>query len=122
MLDIHRDALEGDGITYKTVADLPDTGPCAQIMIVAGTAYNGLEHPGWRDNLSFAVMLQKSMYDKYPTLARPLTVSGSRYNQHMTAGSLIIEVGTNGNTLREALSAIRLFGDCAADVLLSLRE
>ena len=122
VLDLHRDALEGDGVTYKTVADIKDNEPCSQIMIVVGTDYNGLEHKAWRENLKFAVMLQRSMYEKYPTLARPLTVSGSRYNQHMTTGSLIIEVGTNGNTLKEALAAVRLFGDCAADVIGSLKE
>ena len=66
-------------------------------------------------------MLQKAASDEYPTLMRPLTVSGSRYNQHTTTGSLIIEVGTNGNTLQEALTAIRLFGETASEVILSLK-
>ena len=52
---------------------------------------------------------------------RPLTVSGSRYNQHATSGSLIIEIGTNGNTLQEALCAARYFGDAAADVISGLK-
>ena len=121
VLDIHRDALEGDGITYKTVADIDGVGECSQIMLVVGTDYNGLEHNAWRDNLKFAVMLQKNMNEKFPTLARPLTISGSRYNQHLTKGSLIVEVGTNGNTLQESLKSIRLFSDSLIDVLSSLK-
>lgn len=120
VLDIHRDALEGDGTTYKVVADKL-TEPCAQVMIVCGTDFNGLEHSGWRENLSFAALLQKRASEKYPSLMRPLTVSGSRYNQHATSGSLIIEIGTNGNTLQEALCAARYFGDAAADVISGLK-
>ena len=122
VLDIHRDALEGDGITYKTSAQIPSVGPCSQIMFVVGTDGSGLEHPNWRENLKFAAALEKACNDKYPTLARPITISSSRYNQHLTTGALIVEVGTNGNTLQESLTAIRLFGDAASDVLLSFKS
>ena len=44
---------------------------------------------------------------------RPVQLVKYRYNQHLTPGSMIIEVGSNGNTLQEALAAIRLFGHSA---------
>ncbi len=116
VIDLHRDALEGDGKLYKTVAQVGDR-PSAQVMLICGTNFSGLKHPGWRDNLSFAMKLQKAMVTKYPTLARPLKISEYRYNQHATPGSLILEVGTNGNTLQEALTALTYFGDCMAGVL-----
>ena len=116
VIDLHRDALEGDGVLYKTVAHVGDR-PSAQVMLICGTNFSGLKHPGWRDNLSFALKLQKAMVTKYPTLARPLKISEYRYNQHATPGSLILEVGTNGNTLQEALTALEYFGDCMGDVL-----
>ncbi len=117
VIDLHRDALEGsDGAVYKTVADLGDS-PCAQVMIVCGTDYSGLNHPGWQDNLSFALKLQAAMAGSYPTLPRPLNITQYRYNQHTTSGSLIVEVGTSGNTLQEAINAARYFGQCLADVL-----
>lgn len=117
VIDLHRDALESDdGTVYKTVADIGDT-PCAQVMLICGTNYSGLKHPDWRENLSFALKLQRQMVDNYPTLARPLKISEYRYNQHATKGSLIAEVGCNGNTLQEALTAVRYFGDCLANVL-----
>ena len=40
---------------------------------------------------------------------RPVTVRNSRYNQHATTGSLLVEVGTAGNSLEEAVNAARLF-------------
>ncbi len=116
VIDLHRDALEGDGKLYKTVADVGDT-PCAQVMLICGTDYSGLDHPDWRDNLTFALKIQREMVSDYPTLARPLKLSEYRYNQNATKGSLIAEIGTNGNTLQEALTAVRYFGEALADVL-----
>lgn len=117
VLDLHRDALEGDGKTYKVEAKLPSGEPCSQVMLVVGTDYNGLEHPHWQKNLAFAVSLQKTAVSKYATLMRPIVISGSRYNQQATNGSLIVEVGTNGNTLKEALHAVRLFADAFCDTV-----
>lgn len=118
VIDLHRDALEGtDGTIYKTVADIGDT-PCAQVMLIAGTNFSGLTHDNWQKNMSFALKLQSAMVEQYPTLARPLNVSQYRYNQNATTGSLIAEIGCNGNTLQEAITAVTYFGDCLADVLL----
>ena len=58
----------------------------------------------------------------HPTLMRPVSLVPQRYNQHLTHGSLILEVGSSGNTLQEALAAIRLFGEAAAPALAELVE
>ena len=116
VIDLHRDALEGDGKLYKTVAGVGEE-PCAQVMLICGSDSSGLKHPNWRENLTFALKIQHKMVTDYPTLARPLKISQYRYNQHATTGSLIAEIGTNGNTLREALAAARYFGACLAQVL-----
>ena len=57
-----------------------------------------------------------------PGLARPIDLVRERYNQHYTTGSMILEVGSSGNTLPEALRAVRSFGESASPVLLGLRE
>ena len=53
---------------------------------------------------------------------RPVTLVPYRYNQHLSTGSVILEVGSNGNTLQEALAAIRLFGETAGPALAELVE
>jgi len=122
VLDIHRDALMGsDGTVYKTVADV-EGEKCAQVLVLSGTDWTGLEHPFWRENLKLAVRLQAAMNERCPGLARPVTVSRYRYNQQLTRGSLIIEIGCNGNTLTEALAAAGHFADCAASVLKAAPE
>ena len=121
VLDIHRDALGADGVIYKTMAEEEGT-VSSQIMLLVGTDASGLEHPNWRSNLALALYLQEAAGRKHPTLMRPVELVAQRYNQHLTTGSLILEVGSSGNTLQEALSAIRLFADGAAPALLALAE
>lgn len=119
VIDLHRDALCSDEITYKTQAD--EDGVCAsQIMILVGSDASGLEHPDWQQNLRLALYLQNAVYSKYPSLMRPVQLVSYRYNQHLTHGSMILEVGSNGNTLQEALAAIRLFGNTAGPALAEL--
>lgn len=121
VIDLHRDALGSDDVTYKTVAT--ETGVCAsQLMFVMGSDECGLEHPNWRGNLALALYLQNAVMAKYPSLMRPVTLVEYRYNQHLSSGSLILEVGSNGNTLQEALAAIRLFANAAGPALLNLVE
>ena len=121
VIDMHRDALgSGDGV-YKTMAE-EDGLVASQVMLLVGTDGSGLEHPHWRDNLSLALTLQQAVTKVHPTLMRPVDLVPQRYNTHLTRGSLILEVGSSGNTLQEALSAIRLFGEAAAPALQELVE
>ena len=121
VLDIHRDALGTDDVVYKTMAE--EEGVVAsQIMLLVGTDESGLEHPNWRQNLAMALYLQNAVNARHPTLMRPVSLVRERYNQQLSPGSMIVEVGSNGNTLQEALAAIRLFGKASADALGQLVE
>ena len=84
-------------------------GNAAQLEFVIGSNGGGLSHDLWRENLKLACAVQETLYKDYPTLMRPVTVRNSRYNQHATTGSLLVEVGTAGNSLEEAVNAARLF-------------
>ncbi len=120
ILDVHRDALVGsDGTVYKAVTTV-DRVKTAQVMVVVGTDAGGADHPGWRDNLALAAKLQKNLDTLYPTLARPLALRKSAYNQALRPGSLLVEVGTHGNTLQEALAGARDFARAAGAVFLGL--
>ncbi|MEI3160757.1 MAG: stage II sporulation protein P [Oscillospiraceae bacterium] len=119
VIDLHRDALCSDSVVYKTVAELPDAA-CSQVMLLVGTNASGLYHPYWEENLRLAVYLQDAVNTAHPTLMRPITLVNERYNQHLTRGSLIIEVGSSGNTLQEAMRAVRLFGESAGPALARL--
>ena len=120
VIDLHRDALGDEERVYKTLSD--ETEPAAaQLMFVVGTDEN-LEHSGWRDNLALAMSLQGLTEAKYPHLTRPTLLSCYRYNQQLTPGSLLLEVGTAGNTLREAIAAVELFADAVGPSLAALAK
>ena len=120
VIDLHRDAIgEGDTI-YKTMANI-DGVYAAQLLFVMGSDVN-LENSNWRENLKLALMLQDAANARYGTLMRPTNLCAYRYNQQLSPGSLLLEVGTAGNTLDEALCAVRLFAETAGPVLASLIE
>lgn len=120
VLDVHRDALVGeDGTIYKPITTV-NGEDSAQVMLVMGS--NALyDHPKWEENLSLAVKIQAEMNTLWPTLARPIGLRENRYNQQLTTGSLLVEVGSHGNTLQEALAAARMFARAAGAVLLDYK-
>lgn len=121
VLDVHRDALVGsEGQVYKLVSE--EAGEkVAQVMLVVGSSGSGAEHPRWKDNLAFGVKLQQGLVRGYESLARPIVLRNSRYNQQLLPGSLLVEVGGHGNTLSEAIAGGRLWADNVARTLLEMK-
>lgn len=116
VLDVHRDALVAtDGTIYKAVAGTVDN--CAQVMMLMGTDATGQTHPNWRVNLALALSIQSALCDKWATLARPLVLRPTRFNQHLSTGMILVEVGTHGNTLQEAITAARLYARTVAELM-----
>ena len=117
VIDVHRDSiLTDDGTAYKTSCTI-DGEEMAQLMFVVGTDEGGLYHPDWQDNLNYVTNLQYQLNRSYPGLMRPVNLRTQRFNQHASPGSMLVEVGSSGNTMPEALAAIRLFGQTLADDL-----
>ena len=117
-LDIHRDAVYYDDYTrLKPVAEI-DGVKAAQMMIIAGAEGGSVEiFPSWETNLAFALALQKTANEKYPKLMKPIYFCNRKYNMDLTPYSLLIEVGTDVNTLAEAAYSGRLLGDVLSDFI-----
>ena len=119
VLDVHRDAIETEsGSRYAPVCTV-DGRQAAQVMIICGCD-NGttVRLPGWRQNLRFAAAWERSMEELYPGFTRPVLFSYRFYNQDLTTGSLLIEIGGHGNNLNEALYAGQLAAKGLAAALL----
>ena len=117
VLDVHRDAIENDaGARMAPVVEV-NGRKAAQVMLICGCD-NGstVSLPNWRQNLRFAAAWESAMEGMYPGFTRPVLFSYRFYNQDLTTGSLLIEIGTHGNNLNEALYA----GQLAANALVSL--
>ncbi|MDU6306586.1 MAG: stage II sporulation protein P [Clostridium sp.] len=121
-LDIHRDSMTtSNGTRYKPTAVI-NGKKAAQVMILSGCDDDGtLGFPDWEYNLRLGVRVQKQLSDLYPGLARPLNFCPRQYNLNMTKGSLLVEVGTEVNTLDEAVYSGELFGAALAKTLLGLK-
>ena len=121
VFDIHRDAyVYDDGAKAKFVTEV-DGKPAAQLMMVVGTDAGGLEHSGWRENMKLALKLQKHISTSYPSLMRGVNLRKERFNGHTTTGSMIIEVGSSGNTLAEALNGAEYGATKIAEFLKELK-
>ena len=122
VLDLHRDAAEDAGGNQKVSTVTVEGESCANLMLVMGSDKGSLSYPDWEKNLALAVYLQRAVSSRHPTLMRPVELVTQRYNQHLSPGALIVEVGSSGNTLQEALAAARLFASAAAPAIASLIE
>lgn len=121
VLDLHRDAISADGGKAKLVTEIGGK-KAAQVMLVMGSQTGSIkDHPKWKENLSLAVKLQQTMEAKYPTLARPLMLMSKKYNQSLSTGSLLIEFGTDVNTLSEACYSAEMVGDSLVSLLNTLK-
>ena len=111
VLDLHRDAGENsDGSQFATHAQV-DGKDSAQIMFLVGTDESGNYHPRWRDNLAVAAKLNVLMENINPGITRKTTLRAQRFNQDLADIALLVEVGSAGNTLQEALTAIPILAD-----------
>ncbi len=118
VLDVHRDAIQtSETIKVKPVTTI-NGKKAAQIMIISGCeGGNVTDFPHWEENLKFALRLQKTAEEMYPTLMRPLFFCNRKYNMYKSKCSVLLEMGSDGNTLDEATYSGRLIGDVLAEML-----
>lgn len=122
VIDLHRDSLiDGEGTKYRAVTEI-DGIPVAQVMFLMGVGNNTYPHPRWMENLSLAAWIQREACETYPGLMRPMLVRGLRYNQYLSDGALLVELGGCGNSPDEAETAARYFGKVCVQALDKIRE
>ena len=105
VLDLHRDAAEDASGNQKVSTVTIDGEATANLMLVMGSDKGSLSYPHWEKNLSLAVKLQAQLEQMYPGLCKPIKLGTNRYNQDLSTGALLVEVGTAGNTHTQALAA-----------------
>ena len=116
VLDLHRDALEtAEGKQLRTLAEA-NGKPAAQLMLVVGTDVSRPSHENWQENLALALKLHIQLERLCPGIMRPLNLRAQRFNQDLSAGALLVEVGAAGNTREEALAAAELLAEAVAQL------
>lgn len=122
VVDLHRDSVT-EGSNKTALVTTINGKKAAQVMLVSGCqdgTVTGFKN--WRQNFRLAIRLQQTMEIMYSGLARPILFTPRKYNQHLTTGSLLIECGTEANTLDQAKYSATLLGNALATTLNNLKE
>ena len=114
VIDLHRDAVLTENGEYIKTASGADA---AQVMPVVGTDSNGTACPNWEGNLALALQLRRALNASGDGICRPIYLRSSSYNQELAPYSLLIEVGTGGNTKEEAQRTAAMLGDALCQLL-----
>lgn len=113
VIDLHRDAISD--YSYAPTVKIGEEY-AAQLMFVIGGNVSK-EHPNWQQNLKFAVKIQQKANEMYPGLFKPIILRYASYNQQTAKGASIIEVGSTGNTMDQALTSMKYLAKVMDEVL-----
>lgn len=118
VIDIHRDSISaGEGDKIKLTKEI-NGKKAAQIMLVMGSQSGSVKNfPKYEENLKLAVKIQQKTETMYPGLARAVSLMPRNYNESLTTGSVLIEIGTDANTFEEAMYSAELLGNVLAELL-----
>ncbi len=122
VVDLHRDSIAMTGNDKCKPTKEIDGKKAAQVMLVVGSQTGTVSgFPDWKQNLRLALRFQQTMEATYPGLARAMLFCSRKYNMNLTKGSMLLEVGTDANTLEEAIYSAELAGKALLSVLNTLK-
>lgn len=119
VLDVHRDAIERESGEIIAPTVTVNGKSSAQVMMICGCDDGTMGMPNCMKNLRTASLFQQYMEKRYSGLTRPVLYDYRKYNQDLTTGSLLIEVGGHGNSLEQAVYAGELSAEGISDALIS---
>ncbi len=122
VVDLHRDSIAMEGNDKCKPIKKINGKKAAQVMLVVGSETGSVSgFPNWRQNFRLALRYQQTMEAMYPGLARAITFCSRKYNMNLTTGSMLLEVGTDSNTLEEACYSAQLAGNALLSLLNTLK-
>ena len=118
VIDLHRDGVEGQ----KFVTEI-DGKPCSKVMFFNGISRNQqgeisyLPNPYIKQNLSFSFQMEFAARQQYPGFTRNIYLKAERFNLHLRPRSVLIEAGTQLNTVEEERNAMEILANLLDEVL-----
>lgn len=119
LIDLHRDGVEGK----KFVTEI-DGKPCSMIMFFNGLSQDSRKQPlSWLDNpyrkqnLAFSLQLEQKAREQYPGYTRNIYLKAERFNLHLRPRALLVEAGTQMNTVEEERNAMKPLAELISQVL-----
>lgn len=121
VIDLHRDGVaQGSGIKKLTTIH---GEKCAQLMFFNGLSRNSKGNIKWlpnkyiEDNLAFSFQLFLKGKEYYPDLILRTYLKSYRYNLHVKPKSILVELGSQYNTVKEAKNTMKYFAKILNDVI-----
>ena len=111
LIDVHRDGLPL-GVPKRTTNVKGQK--VSRVLVIIGK-----KNPHWQKNEALAKDLIALGEKKYPGLFMPNIsyAADARYNQHLSDGALLLEIGSQLNTVDEANGAAEAVAEILADYL-----
>ena len=116
VLDLHRDA-SGDNNNQMTTSAWLNGEVSSQLMLVIAAGTSARPVPQWQENLALGLKLQVQLERTAPGITRYVNLRGSRFNQDLSPGAVLVEVGAAGDTHEKALNAAEVL----AEAILALK-
>lgn len=118
VIDLHRDSISRkDGTKVKTTTEI-DGKKVAQIQITAGCEESPVvSFPNWEKNLTFAIHLQEELAAYNQKIVRPILFCTRKYNLDLVPCAVNIDIGTDANTIREAVYSAEILGESIVKIL-----
>lgn len=111
VIDIQRSSLLSQNGSCIKAVTTTKKGKTAQIFFKSGSDENGADFPNWEKNLSLSYAISKNLYEINPKLSCGVTLLPSGYGQYANEGYITVEIGTAGNTPKEAENAAELLAE-----------
>lgn len=118
VFDVHRDGLpETEKNRNTSIAAFGEQEAAKVMMVVGKDNFNADK------NLSFAQKIEKKLNEDYPGITRSMVSRENRkYNQFVSDYAALIEVGSNLNTLEEALQSAQPIAHAIGEVIMKLEQ
>lgn len=106
LIDIHRDSISKEKATA-----IIDDKKFAKVLFVIGT-----DNPNYNANLKLVEQINNKIKARYPDLTRGIITKGGSgvngvYNQDLNSKIILIELGSNENTIDEVMNTIVVLKD-----------
>lgn len=112
IIDVHRDAFpEGGAVKTKV-----NGAAAAPVLLIVGTDQRK-PHPQWRENLQLANRVKEKARTTFPGLVKGVRSKAGVYNQDLSTRAMLVEFGTDGNSLKEAKESATALAKVLAQVI-----
>ena len=121
-IDLHRDAISATSTIRRTVVIGGEDVARFMVLVGKGTTGGYAEKPDFEANLQIAQILTAQLEAQCEGLSRDVKIRTGRFNQHIAPRCILIECGTNENTLEEVIQGVPYLAQAIVNTLKEMEQ